>query len=122
MTNRLAKLILLFVLSITLIIGCSDDNNDKKNNYVGECIDIDGNVYETVTIGSQVWMAENLKTTHYRDGTPIPTGFSNSEWGNLDDTETGAYCEYDNNPANVATYGRLYNWYATTTASTMDVA
>ena len=42
--------------------------------------DIDGNVYETVQIGDQLWMAENLKTTHYRDGSEIPTGYSDSEW------------------------------------------
>ena len=49
--------------------------------------DIDGNVYETVQIGDQLWMKENLKVTHYNDGTEIPTGFSNSEWMNL---STGA--------------------------------
>ena len=42
--------------------------------------DIDGNVYETVQIGDQLWMAENLKTTHYRDGSEIPGGYSDSEW------------------------------------------
>ncbi|MBL7124293.1 MAG: hypothetical protein ISS14_05325 [Actinobacteria bacterium] len=72
-----------------------------------ECIDIDGNSYKTVRIGNQVWMAENLKVTHYRDGTAIPTGHSNSEWGGL---STGAYAVFDNNDSN--TYGYLYNWYA----------
>ena len=71
--------------------------------------DIDGNVYQTVLIGDQCWMAENLKVTHYRNGDPIPNVTDDYEWSLL---STGAYCEYDNNPANVATYGRLYNWYA----------
>lgn len=75
----------------------------------GTVTDIDGNVYQTVTIGAQVWMAENLKVTHYRNGDPIPHVTDVSIWGGL---STGAYCEYDNNPANVTTYGRLYNWYA----------
>jgi len=79
---------------------------------VSTITDIDGNVYQTVEIGDQVWMAENLKVTHYRNGDAIPTGHSNSEWSNLYDTETGAYCVYDDNEANADTYGYLYNWYA----------
>ena len=71
--------------------------------------DQDGNTYQTIQIGTQVWMSENLKVTHYRDGTAIPTGHSNSEWNNL---STGAYCAYDNNESNADTYGYLYNWYA----------
>ena len=71
--------------------------------------DIDGNVYQTVIIGTQVWMAENLKVTHYRNGDAIPNVTDGTTWEGL---TTGAYCEYDNNANNVATYGRLYNWYA----------
>jgi uncharacterized protein (TIGR02145 family) len=71
--------------------------------------DIDGNVYKTVKIGSQVWMAENLKVTRYRNGDPIPNVTGASEWKRL---STGAYCNYDNNSSNASTYGRLYNWYA----------
>ncbi len=75
--------------------------------------DIDGNVYHTVRIGTQVWMVENLKTTKYRDGTSIPNITDNTAWSNL---TTGAYCDYNNGPSNSATYGRLYNWYAATDA------
>jgi uncharacterized protein (TIGR02145 family) len=71
--------------------------------------DIDGNVYNTVTIGTQTWMAENLKTTRYRNGDPIPNVTDATEWSNL---LTGAYCDYDNKPDNSAIYGKLYNWYA----------
>jgi len=71
--------------------------------------DIDGNVYQTVKIGEQCWMMENLKVTHYRNGDPIPHVTDGSTWGGL---YTGAYCEYDNNSVHVTTYGRLYNWYA----------
>ena len=74
---------------------------------------IDGNVYHTVTIGTQVWMLENLKTTKYRDGTNIPNITDNTAWGYL---TTGAYSDSDNTPSNSATYGRLYNWYAVTDA------
>ncbi|MCK4656545.1 MAG: fibrobacter succinogenes major paralogous domain-containing protein [candidate division Zixibacteria bacterium] len=71
--------------------------------------DYDGNLYQTVVIGDQCWMAENLKVTHYRNGDPIPHVTNAGTWSGL---STGAYCEYDNNPANVSTYGRLYNWHA----------
>jgi len=75
----------------------------------GTVTDIDGNVYQTIIIGNQYWMAENLKVTHYRNGDPIPNVTDNSHWTNL---STGAYCYYDNDPANEDTYGALYNWYA----------
>ncbi len=75
--------------------------------------DVDGNVYEAVTIGTQTWMAENLKTTKYNDGSAIPVELNNSKWSNL---RTPAYCWYANNgPANKDTYGALYNWYAVST-------
>lgn len=71
-------------------------------------IDIDGNVYNTISIGSQVWLVENLKTTKYRNGDPIQN-ITGEPWDNL---TNGAYCIYDNNDDNLPTYGLLYNWYA----------
>lgn len=71
--------------------------------------DIDGNTYSVVQIGGQCWMAENLRTTHYRDGTAIPHVTGNAAWVNL---TTGAWCNYINAPDDDAVYGRLYNWYA----------
>lgn len=73
--------------------------------------DIDGNVYHTVTIGTQTWMVENLKTTKYRNGNGavIPNVTVANSWLFL---TTGAYCNYDNDEANGIKYGRLYNWYA----------
>ena len=71
--------------------------------------DIDGNSYKTVKIGKKIWMAETLKVTQYRNGDPIPNLTDENDWQN---TEQGAYCNYDNNEDNVETYGRLYNWYA----------
>jgi uncharacterized protein (TIGR02145 family) len=75
--------------------------------------DIDGNKYKTVAIGTQVWMAENLKVEHYRNGDPVPNVTDNTAWSTL---TTGAYANYNNDAANGATYGRLYNWYAATDA------
>jgi len=62
-----------------------------------------------VTICSQVWATRNLDVTTYSDGTPIPQVTDPTEWANL---TTGAWCYYNNDPANNATYGKLYNWYA----------
>jgi uncharacterized protein (TIGR02145 family) len=77
----------------------------------GSVTDIDNNVYNTITIGSQVWMVENLKTTKYKDGVSIPN--VTSSWFNL---QSGAYCWYNNNPASFKNiYGALYNGYAVTT-------
>jgi uncharacterized protein (TIGR02145 family) len=70
--------------------------------------DIEGNVYKTVKIGNQWWMAENLKTTKYNDGTAIPYS---TGWGELD----GAYCWYNNDISYKNPYGALYNWYAVNT-------
>jgi uncharacterized protein (TIGR02145 family) len=81
--------------------------------------DIDGNVYNTVTIGTQVWMAENLKTTKYNDGTAIPNITVDATW--LAAT-AGAYSDYSNTPANSTIYGRLYNWYAVDNNATTKVA
>jgi uncharacterized protein (TIGR02145 family) len=69
-------------------------------------VDIDGNAYQTVTIGTQVWMVENLKTTRYNDGTAINLITDGVMWKNM---TTGAYCYYGNNSANGNTYGVLYN-------------
>lgn len=82
--------------------------SDEMAEDVGTITDIDGNVYHTVTIGTQVWMVENLKVTHYRNGDSIPNITDGTEWGSL---KTGAYCNYNNDPNNAGTYGRLYNWY-----------
>lgn len=77
--------------------------------------DIDGNVYNTIYIGTQLWIAENLKTTTYRNGTTIPLVTDNTTWSNL---TTPAYCWYSNDPATYkAIYGALYNWYTVNTGN-----
>jgi uncharacterized protein (TIGR02145 family) len=85
-----------------------DDKNQVKPSASGTVTDRDGNVYHTVTIGTQAWMVENLKVTHYQNGDAISNVTGDKEWSNL---TTGAYCDYDNNSNNAATYGRLYNCY-----------
>jgi uncharacterized protein (TIGR02145 family) len=73
-------------------------------------VDLDGNLYHSITIGAQVWMVENLKVTHYRNGDPVPNVTDNTQWESLNQ---GAYCDYNNDPGNTAVYGHLYNSYAT---------
>lgn len=74
--------------------------------------DCDGNIYNTVEIGSQVWMVENLKSTKYNDCTPIQIIQSNPEWGNM---TSPAMCWYNDDVNNKQSYGGLYNWYAVNT-------
>ncbi len=128
----LATIVALVGLTATMAAGagiCGDSNADGTVDisdavyliayifsggqapYCPPVIDIDGNGYDTVTIGTQVWMAENLKVTHYRNGDAITKVTDFTTWAGL---STGAYCEYDNDVNNVAVYGRLYNWYSVT--------
>ena len=98
------------VLDVVIEVDCIlTDCWEGGSDTTDVCVDIDGNVYETVQIGYQLWMAENLKTTHYNNGDEIPTDYSNSEWAEL---VTGAYAFYNNDPSNADTYGDLYNWFA----------
>jgi len=114
-------IILYFVFNVFIKNSTSDPPFSVKNN--GEFLstenndnntvkDIDGNVYKTVTIGTQVWMAEDLKTTKYNDGTLIPYASDNNEWKSY----SAAYCYYDYDINNKEVYGILYNWYTTNTA------
>lgn len=74
--------------------------------------DIDGNRYKTIAIGPYRWMAENLRTTHYRDGEEILKVTDDSLWVKL---ESAAFSWYNNNDSNAQIYGALYNWYAVNT-------
>lgn len=90
-----------------LAISCGKDDNNNEPDKTAK--DIDGNVYHTITIGTQVWMVENLRTTKYRNGDPIPNVTNDTEWSNL---TTGAQCNYNNDSAIGNKHGKLYNWYA----------
>ncbi len=102
--------------------GCTDpeavnyDAKAKKDD--GSCTfpypygtvtDVDGNTYTTIQIGSQTWMAENLRTTTYANGDPIPNVTDYTQWSNL---TTGAWSHYNNDSLYENPYGKLYNWYA----------
>jgi len=67
---------------------------------------------QNVTIGKQVWMTKNLNVSTFRNGDPIPQAKTNEEWKKAGDNKQPAWCYYENDPANGAKYGKLYNWYA----------
>jgi len=92
----------------TVITDIPTEDKTITFNFIA-CTDGDNNNYPIVEKGTQTWMAENLKTTKYNDGTEIPNITDGTAWGAL---TTGAYSDYDNIPDNSTTYGRLYNWYA----------
>ncbi|HEY5140417.1 MAG TPA: fibrobacter succinogenes major paralogous domain-containing protein, partial [Methylococcales bacterium] len=109
-----------FSVTATNAIGTSVASSASNSVMpTAKITDIDGNVYNTVTIGTQTWMKENLKATKYNDGTAIPNITDNTAWAAA---TTGAYSDYGNTPANSAIYGRLYNWYVVDNNATTKVA
>jgi len=103
----------MLIMGVVLILtnGCkkTDENEENTNPTPTTVTDVDGNIYHFVTIGTQVWMVENLKVTHYRNGDAIPNITDNYDWGIQ---TSGTYANYNNNGNYVDTYGRLYNFYA----------
>lgn len=112
----------LLFAALSLIVGsCKKDDDapaavtgNNPPSYPSTITDIDGNVYFVVSIGDQCWMAENLRTTHYADGTEIPLAFPPLSWVDAGTASAHARCAYQNSATNTAIYGYLYNWYAAT--------
>ncbi len=96
-------------ISYSLIIGLFFFSACEKHKESGLPVDGDGNEYDTVVIGTQVWLGENLKTTKYNNGVSIPLITDNSQWPSM---SSAAFCWYGNNRAAVEHYGALYNWWA----------
>ena len=110
-----------FIYSIPLIgTGCGSVNATGTITVnvtaficgTNSVLDIDNNTYNTVLIGTQCWTKENLRVTKYNDGTNIPEITSTGTWNTT--IVTGARTVYNDLPANLTTYGYLYNWYAAT--------
>jgi uncharacterized protein (TIGR02145 family) len=112
--KKIMKKYLLRIIAITFMLIVS-----SQLLYTQQVTDIDGNTYNTVSIGTQVWMEGNLKTSKYNDGTAIPNITVNTTWAAL---TTGAYSDYNNTTANSTTYGRLYNWYTVDNNAATKVA
>jgi uncharacterized protein (TIGR02145 family) len=123
------RYLLVLIILLTGLTECNKDNNSPSNPTnsnptngrtsvvfnasltYGTMTDQDGNIYKTIKIGTQTWMAENLRTTKYRNGKPIPLLVDTATGTSL---TIGAYCNYENTKDldTIATFGRLYNWYA----------
>lgn len=103
-----------YTLILISIVSVSCDKDDPFDEQTGTFTDKrDGQVYEWVKIGEQIWMAENLRTTKYNDGTSIPYVADSFTWRNL---STPAYCWYDDDENKYKKdYGGLYNWYSVNT-------
>jgi uncharacterized protein (TIGR02145 family) len=132
MKNQTFIYIIATLLLITWIISC---RKEETKSFVGDdgisnavfnatktyetMTDQNGNIYKTITIGTQTWMAENLHVTNYRNGDPIPLVTNSASWIAL---TTGAYCNYANtiDQDKIATHGSLYNWY--TVADARNIA
>ncbi len=108
--KRVLPFVLVLAISSLFLMSCKkkDSTNDSTSSGL-TIVDIDGNVYHTVTIGTQIWMVENLKVKHYRNGDPILVGKDAPAL--LTDTNAYVYA-FDNSQANADIYGLLYNWYA----------
>ncbi len=101
---------------ITLHAGWAQPIEQQWALTTNSLTDPDGNTYTTVAIGNQLWTVENLRTTKYADGTPIPLVSGQDEWGTL---LTAAYCIYDNKSSR---YGLLYNWYVVDPLNPREIA
>jgi uncharacterized protein (TIGR02145 family) len=97
----------------TTLHSCGAPNVHNPDLTYGSMTDQEGNVYKTIVIGTQEWMAENLNTSSYRNGDAIVTGLDNSAWGA---TTSGAWSYYNNDASYACPYGKLYNWFACTDA------
>jgi uncharacterized protein (TIGR02145 family) len=92
----------------TTLHSCGTPNVHNSDLTYGSMTDQEGNVYKTIVIGAQEWMAENLNTSIYRNGDAIATGLDNAAWSS---TDIGAWSYYNNDASNACPYGKLYNWY-----------
>ncbi|MCK5102664.1 MAG: fibrobacter succinogenes major paralogous domain-containing protein [Cyclobacteriaceae bacterium] len=96
------------ILILLLLVCCEDNkvnNNDDEDIYQYAIYDIDGYGYDTIHIGNQTWLKENLEVTHYQNGDTIPSGYDRTDWENL---MIGAYSLYNDS---IRSFGLLYNWY-----------
>ena len=100
------KLIIVIIYCIGIGIACSKKNNLAIRKPV---YDVDNNGYDTVRIGKQTWLTENLKVTRYRDSSKMDKIIDSAQWV---DTKRGAYCAYNGDEAIAKQFGYLYNGYA----------
>jgi len=98
-----------YSVTVTDMNSCQESISLDIVDLDSEVVDVDGNTYNIVSIGTQIWLKQNLKVTHFQNGDPIQSVADSIQWMNC---TSSAYCIYQNDVNNVATYGRLYNWHA----------
>ena len=101
MKKHIKNIFLSLSITIPLLFSCSSSNDSSSNS--------SNPIPTDITIGSQVWASKNLDVDHYRNGDPIPQVTNKNDFLGF---TTGAWCYYNNDSANGAVYGKLYNWYA----------
>ena len=128
------KKVILILCSVLILVACGSkeendnkgkvniseekSNNEKNNNPEDKKLESNQNDSKSslrdyeVTIGNQVWMTKNLNVDKFRNGDVIPEAKSEEEWKKAGEEGKPAWCYYENDPANGAKYGKLYNWYA----------
>lgn len=116
MSKRLQNLLLFAsIISFNFAISsCGNSSSDSKASTPPSAKDQDGNNYKTAQIGDQLWMAENLSTSKFRNGDPIMEAKNYQEWSKAGSEQKAAYCYYEFKAENGKAYGKLYNWYAVT--------
>jgi len=106
------KQLIYLMLAILTINACHPFEEIAKIAEIPPCIDGDGNVYDTIHIGNQVWMKENLRTTSYSNGVKLVNITDNNSWINCN---YPAYCWYKNDSTTYVKHGAFYNWYVADT-------
>ncbi|MFN5296092.1 MAG: fibrobacter succinogenes major paralogous domain-containing protein [Flavobacteriales bacterium] len=96
----------------TTLHTCGAPNVHNPDLTYGTMTDQEGNVYKTIAIGTQVWMAENLNTSIYRNGDIVAMGMNELDFPNSSSPQIGAWIHYNNDLTNMCPYGKLYNWHA----------
>ncbi|MFM7765029.1 MAG: FISUMP domain-containing protein, partial [Sphingomonadales bacterium] len=99
-----------FVLIAIMVTSCGV--NKKNKSTTTDTSSNESTSSNEVTIGKQVWMTKNLDVDKFRDGSSIPEAKTDEEWKKAGKNKQPAWCYYNNDPANGAKYGKLYNWYA----------
>jgi uncharacterized protein (TIGR02145 family) len=101
------------VMTSIMLTSCTSlGTEDKESSNETVLNNKSLSTFKKVTIGKQIWMAENLNVDKFRNGEPIPEAKTDEEWNEAEVNEQAAWCYYENNPANGEKYGKLYNWYA----------
>jgi len=100
------------ILTLAILSLIFNSCTNLFNSCTNSVSDIDGNKYDVVEIGNQMWMAENLRTSRFTNGDDIPNLVNDSDWNTTNNSKRGAWVHFDNNVFYETVYGKLYNWHA----------